>query len=186
MAPSFSSPMKFPSLSMLLILFIYQAYGQLPQPVPDQTTLVFYMQDIASGPNATVAAVSGIKGKDWSYTTFGTIFVVDDPVMLSSSPTSPIVGRAQGLLTASAHDDANVKVVLSIVFNNSQYNGSTLEIQGVSRQLENFREVSVVSGTGKFRFARGYAVLQTESYDPATTHSIIRLTVLLRLFRSTK
>ncbi|RDX92757.1 Dirigent protein 23, partial [Mucuna pruriens] len=180
MTPSFSSLMKFLSLSMLLMSIIYQAYGQLPQPVPGQTTLVFYLQDIATGPNATVAAVTGIKGKNWSYTTFGTIFVVDDPVMLSSSPTSPIVGRAQGLLTASAHDGANVNVMLSIVFNNSQYNGSTLEIQGVSRQRQNYREVSVVSGTGKFRFARGYAVLQTAFYDPATTHSIIRLTVTIQ------
>ncbi|TKY66985.1 Dirigent protein 23 [Spatholobus suberectus] len=180
MAPSFSTPMKFLSLSMLLISIIYQAYGQLPQPVPRQTTLVFYLQDIATGPNATVAPVTGIKGKDWSYNTFGTIFVVDDPVMLSPSPTSTLVGRAQGLLIASAHDGANVNVVLSIVFNNLQYSGSTLELQGISRQRENYKEVSVVSGTGRFRFARGYATLQTAFYDAETRHSIIRLTITIQ------
>lgn len=174
--------MKFMSLSMVLIstIMIYQAYGQLPEPNPSQTTMVFYLQDIATGPDATVAAVTGIKGKDWSYTSFGTIIVVDDPVLLSPSPSSTQVGRAQGHLTVSAHDGANVHAVLSIVFNNLQYNGSTLELQGVSRQREDYREVSVVSGTGKFRFARGYASLQTAFYDAQTQNSIIRLTITLQ------
>ncbi|KAL2328370.1 hypothetical protein Fmac_021797 [Flemingia macrophylla] len=172
--------MKLFSLSVLLLSLAHQAYGQLPQPGLGQTTMVMYMQDIAIGPNATVAIVTGIKGKDWSYNTFGTIFVVDDPVMLSPSPNSQVVGRAQGILTASDHEGKNVNAVLSIVFTtNSQYSGSTLEIQGVSRQRESYKELSVVSGTGKFRFARGYVSLQTVSYDAVTTQSIIRLTITI-------
>ncbi|KAG5118862.1 hypothetical protein JHK82_033282 [Glycine max] len=77
--------------------------------------------DIATGPNATVTPVAGIKGGDWTYTTFGSIFV-----------------------------------------------------------RENYREVSVMSGTGKFRFARGYAVLQTAFYDPNTSRSVIRLTISIQ------
>ncbi|XP_020234226.1 dirigent protein 23 [Cajanus cajan] len=171
--------MKLLYLSVLLISVMHEGYGQLPQPVANQTTMVLYLQDYASGPNATVAAVTGIKGKDWSYNTFGTIFVVDDPVMMSPSPGSTVVGRAQGLLTASDHEGNNVNVVLSIVFTNSQYSGSSLEIQGVSRQRESYKELSVLSGTGKFRFARGYAALQTAFYDPPTTHSVIRLTLTI-------
>ncbi|KAK7263504.1 hypothetical protein RJT34_31095 [Clitoria ternatea] len=173
MAPTFSTPpKKFLTLSMFFIFtIIYQANTQ--------TTLVFYLQDIATGPNATVSPVTGITGKVWSYNTFGTIFVIDDPVMLSPSPSSTIVGRAQGMLVASAHDGANVNVVMSIVFSNLQYSGSTLEIQGISRQFEKYKEVSVVSGTGRFRFARGYATFETAFYDPQTTHSIIRFTITL-------
>ncbi|KAG5021035.1 Disease resistance response protein 206 [Glycine soja] len=175
--------MKSVFLSMVMILIsiiIYQGNAQLPQPMPNQTTMVFYLQDIAKGSSATVTPVAGIKGSDWTYTTFGSIFVVDDPVTLSISPTSEMVGRAQGLLIASAHDGANVNVALSIVFNNLQYSGSTLELQGISRQRESYREVSVVSGTGKFRFARGYALLQTVLYDAPTSRSIIRITITIQ------
>ncbi|KAK7257551.1 hypothetical protein RIF29_31601 [Crotalaria pallida] len=181
MSPSFSTPMKFMSFTILLLIIaimISQSNGdQVAKPNQSQTTLVFYLQDTTSGPNATVAAVIGVNGKVWSYTTFGTIFVVDDPVHIGVSTTSTQVGRVQGLLTASAFDGSTVHVVLSVVFNNLQYSGSTIELQGISRQRENYREISVVSGTGKFRYARGFASLETIFYDPATTHSVIRLTL---------
>ncbi|KAJ8633210.1 hypothetical protein MRB53_026546 [Persea americana] len=43
------------------------------------------------------------------------------------------------------------------VFTNEKYNGSTIEIQGADRFFLKQREVSVVSGTGYFRFAQGFA-----------------------------
>ncbi|XP_061356488.1 pterocarpan synthase 1-like [Gastrolobium bilobum] len=180
MAASFSTPIKFLFFSLLVItIMVSQANCEVTQRRLEQTNMVFFIHEVARGPNATVAPVTGINGKVWSYNTFGTIFVVDDPVTLSASSNSNPIGRVQGLITASSLDGANVNVVLSIVFNNFQYNGSTLEIQGTSRQRENYREVSVVSGTGKFRFARGFAALETLSYDAATTHSVIRLSVTL-------
>ncbi|KAG5139854.1 hypothetical protein JHK84_033622 [Glycine max] len=66
-----------------------------------------------------------------------------------------MVGRAQGLLVASAHDGANVNVALSIMFTNLLYKALAVS----------------------FRFARGYAVLQTAFYDPNTSRSVIRLTI---------
>jgi uncharacterized protein with beta-barrel porin domain len=62
-----------------------------------------------------------------------------------------------------------------------QYSSSTLEIQGTSRQRENLRELSVVSGTGRFQFARGYVVFETVSYDAQNNQSIIRLSVTLAI-----
>ncbi|KAK7404895.1 hypothetical protein VNO78_05938 [Psophocarpus tetragonolobus] len=183
MAPSFSTPMKLLSLSMLLIsiIMVYEGNGELPPSVPSgATNLVFYLYDKATGNNATVAAVTGIKGKDWSYHTFGSVFVVDDPIMVGPSELSDPVGRAQGMLVVADHDGDNVNVVLSIVFDHLQYKGSTLQLQGIARQHENIREVSVVSGTGKFRFARGYALFQTEHYDPLTSHSIIQLRITVQ------
>ncbi|XP_061356489.1 pterocarpan synthase 1-like [Gastrolobium bilobum] len=171
MASSFSTPTKLLFLSLFLIT-IMVSKGQ-------QNTMVFFLQDVATGPNATVTPVTGINGKVWSYNTFGTIFVIDDPVSLTTSLNSTPIGRVQGLLIASSLDGTNVNVVVSIVFNNFEYSGSTLEIQGISRQGENYREVSVVSGTGRFRFARGFAAFETISYDEATKHSIIRLSINL-------
>ena len=45
--------------------------------------------------------------------------------------------------------------LMSLVFTNKEYNSSTLEIQGVDRFYQKYREVSVVLGTGIFRLARG-------------------------------
>ncbi|XP_027348227.1 dirigent protein 2-like [Abrus precatorius] len=181
MVPSIQSPTKFMSLSMLLIsiiMMVCEVNGQLLPP--SQRTIVLYLQDIAQGPNATVAPVIGLRGKDWSFNTFGTIFVVGDPLTLNPSPSSTTVGWAQGLLVATAHDGANVNVVLSIVFNNLEFKGSSLQLQGISNQRENDKEVSVVSGTGMFRFARGFASFHTIIYDPDLAHSVIRLTINLR------
>ncbi|KAF7823150.1 dirigent protein 23-like [Senna tora] len=172
MALSFS---KLLTITIAMVILCHHGNGEKLH----QTTLVFFMQDVAKGPNATVSPVIGISGKVWSYNTFGTIFVVDDPITLAPNRNSTPVGRVQGLLTASSLDGSNVSVMVSIVFTNLQYNGSTLEIQGISRQLEDYREVAVVSGTGRFRFARGYATFETLSYDPATTYSLIRLSITL-------
>ncbi|KAL5056397.1 hypothetical protein RYX36_037079 [Vicia faba] len=112
-------------------------------------------------------------------TIHGTIFAVDDPITLASSPTSTQIGSAQGIIIVTSQDGANVNIILSIVFNNAQYSGSTLEIQGTSRQRENLRELSIVGGIGRFRFARGFIVFETISYDASNNQSVIRLTITL-------
>ncbi|KAJ7981281.1 Dirigent protein [Quillaja saponaria] len=200
MAPtSFPTPPKFMYLLLLFILTVLacEATSQKPR----QTNLVFYFQDVASGPNATVIPVAGVPGKIWSFNSFGTIFVVDDPITQTPNRNSTQVGRAQGLFVASALDGSNVHVMLSIVFTtieysegpdknsplvgraqslflttsldglnshasvscaftNKAYNGSTLLIQGTAKQFT-LAELPVVSGTGKFRYARGYAEFDT-------------------------
>ncbi|PON62212.1 Disease resistance response protein [Trema orientale] len=146
----------------------------------NQTNIVFFLQDVAStGPNATVVPVIGITGKAWTFATFGTIFAIDDPITETPSRSSNQVGRAQGMLVTSALDGSNVSVLVSIVFTNREYGGSTLELQGVSRQNERYREVSVVSGTGTFRFARGFAIFETIYYERTISYSIIRCTITL-------
>ncbi|MED6113011.1 hypothetical protein PIB30_067077 [Stylosanthes scabra] len=173
----------FSITTSLLMIFIITTMTMISQTSSkqsnQQSTLVFYLHDVANGPNATVAQIVGINGKVWSYHTWGTFFMVDDPITLTPNQDAVQVGRAQGTISVASLDGSNVIIVLSLVFNNVQYNGSTLEIQGASRQRENYRELSVVSGTGRFRFAKGYVVFETVSYDPTTTRSIIRLTVTM-------
>jgi hypothetical protein len=79
-------------------------------------------------------------------------------------------------------DGLNSHVMISIVFTNKEYSGSTLEIQGVSKKFEVVREVSVVAGTGKFRFARAYATFETYSYHVATHHAVSRCNVTVQHF----
>ncbi|QCD87956.1 dirigent protein 11-like [Vigna unguiculata] len=173
------APSKFFSLSLLLFISTTMLYQANAQP-GGQTTLTFYLQDTVKGSGATVTPIIGLPGRDWTFDQFGTIIAMDDPVTVGPSPLSTQVGRAQGLLVVSAHDGANVNAIISVVFTNAEFSGSTLQIQGVSRQREHYKELSVVSGTGRFGFLRGYATLETVNYDPGTSHSAIRFNVTLR------
>ncbi|KAH0984082.1 hypothetical protein GBA52_011259 [Prunus armeniaca] len=172
----FSRPTKLMSFSSILLLLAMLMPLAKPQS-PRETTIVLYLQDLASGPDATVVPITGIQGKPQSFTSFGTIFAVDDVITETPDKVSAQIGRAQGILVASSLSGSNVHVSMSLAFTNVEYNGSSLEIQGISRQFERYKEVSVVSGTGSFRYARGYATLETVFYDNKTSYSIIRCTL---------
>ncbi|KAL5573364.1 hypothetical protein UlMin_022961 [Ulmus minor] len=159
------------SLTLSLALFLAQARDL------KETQMSLYFQDISAGPNATVLPIAGIAGKQWTFTQFGTVYVTDDPITETPDPNSKPIGRCQGTYVTAGLDGLNSHVSVSIVFTNKGYNGSTLEIQGISKQFEAIREVSVVSGTGKFRFARGYVTFETYFVDLPKAYSIIRCNV---------
>ncbi|KAF2284938.1 hypothetical protein GH714_032700 [Hevea brasiliensis] len=140
-----------------------------------ETKMTMYFHGFSSGPNATVVAVAGITGKHWSFTQFGTVLVTDDPITLTPDIRSAPVGRAQGMYATAGLDGINSQVMMSIVFANRVYGGSTLEIQGTSKQFDKVRELSVVSGTGRFRYARGYVTFETYFVDKASVYSVVRM-----------
>ncbi|XP_050379909.1 dirigent protein 23-like [Argentina anserina] len=113
-----------------------------------------------------------------SFTSFGTIFTIDDPITVTADQRSAEIGRAHGIMVASSLSGSNVHVALSFAFRN----GSSLEIQGTSRQFERYKELGVVSGTGTFRYAKGCITLESMYYDNRTSHSIIRCTTRINLF----
>ncbi|KAF5746081.1 hypothetical protein HS088_TW06G00246 [Tripterygium wilfordii] len=142
-----------------------------------ETNMVFYMQDLQSGANATSIQVGGPLKKLWSFLTFGTVYSVDDSLMAGINRNSTQIGRAHGIFINSALDGSDLHILMSLIFTNKEYNGSTLEIQGADRVYQKYREVSVVSGTGKFRLARGYATLETVNFDIKNLAAIIRWNV---------
>ncbi|WOH05744.1 hypothetical protein DCAR_0625164 [Daucus carota subsp. sativus] len=144
------------------------------------TTMTLYFQDWSAGPNATVIPITGLPGRLWSFFSFGTVFCTDDPITEGLDKASPEIARAQGIYVTSALDGSNTHVLISIVFTNSKYNGSTLEVQGASRQIDNVREVAVVAGTGKFRYARGYATFETVYLDMSLAYSVIQCNVTVK------
>ncbi|PKI68586.1 hypothetical protein CRG98_010990 [Punica granatum] len=121
--------------------------------------------------------VGGIPKKQWGVLQFGTVYATDDKLTESYDRNSTEVGRAQGLYVNSALDGSDLHLVMSLVFTSGEFNGSTLEIQGADRFYLKYREVSVVSGTGKFRLARGYIVLETVFIDIKNSNAIIRCNV---------
>ncbi|XP_077252028.1 dirigent protein 11-like [Tasmannia lanceolata] len=79
--------------------------------------------------------------------------------------------------TLEIQDSTDFHLAFLVVFTNEKYNGSTLEIQGSDRFMLKQREVSVVSGTGVFRFARGYAILETVKLDLGQLNAVIKFNV---------
>ncbi|XAR55363.1 hypothetical protein NMG60_11035415 [Bertholletia excelsa] len=145
-----------------------------------QTKMTLHFQDYVGGPNATAVIVTGMPNRAWGFTSFGTIFVTDDPITKDPNKDSPEIARGQGVYVTSSLDGSNAQVMFSIVFTNEECKGSTLEIQGTSVQLAKIRELAVVGGTGKFRFARGYATFETvhlEALKPSVFYSVIRCNV---------
>jgi len=122
--------------------------------------------------NATTIPVAGIAGKAWTYTQFGTIYVVDNNITETPDPTSPIVAQLQGLYVIAALDGLDSYVTTSIMFTNKQYNRSTIQLQGTRFIKQPVGEVAVVGGTGKFRFARGNATAETYSLDVTTQYTV--------------
>ncbi|KAF5948536.1 hypothetical protein HYC85_014493 [Camellia sinensis] len=87
---------------------------------------------------------------------------------------SPEIARGQGIHVTSSLDGANSHILISIVFTSNQYNGSTLEIHGRSLQAADVREVSVVGGTGEFKFARGIAKFETLNVATSAFYALVQ------------
>ncbi|KAK6919339.1 Dirigent protein [Dillenia turbinata] len=133
---------------------------------PKTTKMVFYWQDW----NTTSATVTKLP----SYKSgFGTIYVADDKLTVSLDRNSAQVGRAHGMYVTSALDGSDFHILMSFVFTSKEYNGNTLEIQGSDRLFEKYREVSIVSGTGKFRLPRGFIIMETLFLDIKANNAII-------------
>ncbi|KAM3699803.1 hypothetical protein ACJW31_05G053400 [Castanea mollissima] len=128
-----------------------------------ETNMVFYMQDWETGANVTAIPVVGIPHKRWLILRFGTIFVTDDKLAVAIERNSSEVGRAHGIFVNSALDGSDLHLLMSFVFTNKEYNGSTLEIQGANRIFQ--------------KLARGYATLETVFLDIPNSNAIIRWNV---------
>ncbi|GLJ32150.1 hypothetical protein SUGI_0647290 [Cryptomeria japonica] len=131
-----------------------------------EENIVFYLRDIVSKPNATAIVVAGANGStSIQNLDFGSVVVIDDFLTEMPGPSSTVVGRAKGFYAYSDVDANAVHMVFSLVFQNRKYNGSTLEFHGTLDILtrSSGSEVSVVGGTGKLRYARGYSILTFQS-----------------------
>lgn len=165
-------------ISALLLISIL-VHSESQHCKPKETKMTLFIQEFRAPNATTVAAVAGIPGRPRDLFQFGTVFVADYLVTQGIELNSPQVGRAQGIFATSSLDGANLHLLFSLGFTNKRYNGSTLELQGRSVQLANVREVSVVSGTGYFRFVRGYATLETLP-NPSMIYNVRRFNITIR------
>ncbi|CAI0445163.1 unnamed protein product [Linum tenue] len=124
------------------------------------TNLQFYFHDIVSGSNPTAVQVASAAG---SGSGFGSITMADDALTETADPNSKLIGRAQGIYAQASQTGLALLMALSYSFTDGPYSGSSLSIMGRNAVMTQGRELPVLGGTGLFRMARGYAVLQTTS-----------------------
>ncbi|XP_020228948.1 dirigent protein 11 [Cajanus cajan] len=169
------------NLFFLIFTFtiLYVAYT-FPRLQPKQTNLVFYVHDHFTGDHATAATVAGKSGPASSILRFGTVAIVDDPVTEGPGMESTLIGRAQGVYVNSQLDGKALYMVFSIVFTHGEFKGSTLEIQGSDIFAMKEREFGVVSGTGYFRFVKGYGIMETEFMDLPNLRATLKLNVTVK------
>lgn len=155
---------------------IADQYGEMKLK---ETSMTLYFQDQYGGKNASVLQIlpTSDDHHQLGFTKFGAIFCTDDLITKGFDLNSDAVARGQGVYVTSALDGSNTHVLVSIVFNNGEYKGSTLEVQGSSAQFEKVREVAVVGGTGKFRFGKGYATLETIHIDIPAQLAVIQCNI---------
>ncbi|XP_008781145.2 dirigent protein 11-like [Phoenix dactylifera] len=177
MPNSSNMPILFFLLPTATLLFVAYAFHRRK---PKQTNLVLYVHDYFSGDDASAVTVAGKLGAASNILQFGTVAVVDDVVTERPEVDSKVIGRAQGLYINSALDGMALYMVFSVTFTEGQFKGSTLEIQGADPFKLKEREFGVVSGTGFFRFAKGYGIMETQHLDVATLRAIIKLNLTIR------
>ncbi|XP_045806181.1 dirigent protein 16-like [Trifolium pratense] len=90
---------------------------------------------------------------------FGTITVIDD--VLTSQPElgSQIVGKAQGVYVASSADGSRQMMVFTALFEGGEY-GDSLNFYGLFKIGSTMSRLSVIGGTGKFKYAKGFGELR--------------------------
>ncbi|CAN1340798.1 Dirigent protein 11 [Linum perenne] len=173
----------FLSFLTLSVLYIAYTFPKHDPPQPKSTNFVVYVHDKFTGADASAITVAGKQGKPTSafnILQFGSVAVVDDPVTEGPTIESKEIGRAQGVYINSQIDGKGLYLVFSVIFTDGEFEGSTLEIQGSDIFSMKEREFGVVSGTGYFRFVKGYGIMETAFMDVANLSAIIKLNVTVK------
>ncbi|CAL5377027.1 unnamed protein product [Camellia sinensis] len=144
------------------------------------TKLHFYFHDIESGNNTTSIQIARAPNNNSTSTAaFGGINIFDNAMTVGPNITSKLLGRAQGLFAASSLGPQSLLITMNLFFTEGEFNGSTLAIFGGDPILDQYREMSVVGGSGEFRLARGIATAKTVANNPATNTAVLEFHVVV-------
>ncbi|KAL3623802.1 hypothetical protein CASFOL_032618 [Castilleja foliolosa] len=89
--------------------------------------------------------------------------MIDDaPLSRPNNNSKYIIGRAQGFYAEADQKTIGLLMVVNYVFTAGIYNGSSLSMLGRNPVLQTVRELPILGGTGKFRFAQGFALASTK------------------------
>jgi AcrR family transcriptional regulator len=115
------------------------------------------------------------RGFDWNR-------VLDDELRDGPDPSnSSLVGRFQGIVAfAGLVSPPGMQSAITFVFTAGKHGGSTLAMLGTVQSFESAFERAVVGGTGAFRMARGYCVMNAVS-NPALESVVYEVNLFVKM-----
>ncbi|KDP30588.1 hypothetical protein JCGZ_16241 [Jatropha curcas] len=171
--------------AMILCVMIAHAQGNYYSTIPadynqeKKTNLHFFFHDILSGENPSAVQIAQAKNSH-SFSSFGTLYAIDDALRVGVEPTSEVIGRAKGLyVIAAQEDDLALVMYVDFGFTTGKFNGSSFIVCSQNPVTETKRELAVVGGRGNFRMARGFAELYTRYINVTTGDAIVEYNVTL-------
>lgn len=143
----------------------------------DSTSFTFFLHDgIGSGAyDLTAPVLTAPLGS-----LFGSLVVFDESITSQPDANSLEVGRGRGMYLSDANDNMGraIDFIWTAQFNaaSGYGSGTTMSFAGFDRTTDQTREISVVGGTGTFRYARGYAIITTTSLSPSGLSAVLNIT----------
>lgn len=133
---------------------------------PKESRITLYVHE-ARGPGATLLAAAGTGQTDLTKIGFGSFLVFDNEIREGPDKRTLLIGRERGSGPISdLQGKQGIQLISTMVFNReSRYNG-TLTFQGFVGGPEPSTELVLMGGTGDFRGAKGYAIVDTLKASP--------------------
>ncbi|RCV40319.1 hypothetical protein SETIT_9G043200v2 [Setaria italica] len=182
--------MRSPSLLLLAILLGAAVSLQSAADTPEllgaekTTRLRFFLHDTLSGKDPSAVLVARGEGrtpKPEDPVPFSSLYATDDLLTEGPEPGSKVVGNAQGLYISSGRGKLSLVLGMDFELTDGPFNGSAFVIYSRNTVVTHpvGRELAIVGGRGKFRMARGYALLRTHVLDNNNGDAIIEYNVTL-------
>ncbi|KAK9068865.1 hypothetical protein SSX86_012981 [Deinandra increscens subsp. villosa] len=140
------------------------------------THLHFFFHDIHSGKNPSAIKIAGTPDSGF----FGDMYIIDNPLTEGQDGSSEVVGKAQGMYAFAAEKEVALLMVISYEFTLGEFNGSSISVLGRNPVMDDVREMPIVGGNGRFRYASGYALAHTAWFDPKTSDAIVEYNVYVK------
>ncbi|KAK7401307.1 hypothetical protein VNO78_12681 [Psophocarpus tetragonolobus] len=176
-----------PSLALLFLLFsLSHQYPHIKLPSQTNnnnnpcsqqklTNLHFFYHDIRNKDHPTIVQI--VSPPNNVPNGFGSTFVMDDVMTVDPELESKQIGRAQGLFGLTSLHGLDMFMLTNFAFTNGDYAGSTLSMVGRNPIAEQNREMSIVGGTGVFRFATGYAIANSVNSISTPEHFVVEYNI---------
>ncbi|MBA0797086.1 hypothetical protein Gohar_007809 [Gossypium harknessii] len=122
------------------------------------THLHFFLHETLGGKNPTAVEVAQAN---ISSLPFGTLYAIDDFLKIGPEDNSEVIGNAHGLALMVGGNTTTGVMYVDFGFTKGKFKGSSISLFSRNPITETEREVAVVGGRGKFRMAKGFALLKT-------------------------
>ncbi|XP_071721386.1 dirigent protein 22-like [Rutidosis leptorrhynchoides] len=136
----------------------------------------FFFHDIHSGKNPSAIKIAGTQDSSL----FGDTYMMDNALTEGQNVSSKMVGKAQGMYAFAAKNEAALLMVVNYEFSYGEFNGSSISVLGRNPVFSDVREMPIVGGSGRFRYASGYALAHTVYFDPKTSDAIVEYNLYVK------